>query len=71
MRFKNDYFYTFLTPFMISIALIGFVLRNENKKLFYLPLLTIGSYLIIEKDINRRLKRKNILKKIKFFKENK
>ena len=71
MRFKNDYFYTLLTPMMIVIALMGLVLRNENKKVFYLPLLTIGTYLIIEKDIQRRLNRKKILKKIKFFQKNK
>ena len=42
-----------------------------EKKIFYLPLGIISFYLIIEKDLNRRSKRKDILNKVKFFQKNK
>ena len=71
MKKKIAYFYSLIAPFMLLISIIGFTLRSQNKKIFYLPLGIISSYLIIQKEFNRRLKRKDILNKVKFFQKNK
>ena len=71
MKNKNGYWYTLLVPLMITISLIGLSLREVSEKTYYFPLLTIGLYLLIEKNINRGLHRKKILKKIQFFEKNK
>ena len=71
MKFKNIFIYTLIAPIMLMIAILGFTLRAERKKNFYLPLGIIGIYLILDKEFNRRLNRKNILNKIKVLKNNK
>ena len=71
MKNKSAYFYSLIAPFMLLIAISGFTLRAQNKKIFYLPLGMISFYLIIEKELNRRSKRKDILNKVKFFQKNK
>tara|TARA_B100000927_G_scaffold256608_1_gene224019 strand:- start:72 stop:299 length:228 start_codon:yes stop_codon:yes gene_type:complete len=71
MKTKNIILYSLIAPIMILLTIIGYILRAEQKKNFYLPLGTVGIYLILDKEINRRLSRKNILKKIQFFKNNK
>ena len=71
MKKKIAYFYSLIAPFMLLIAISGFILRSQNKKIFYLPLGMISFYLIIEKELNRRSKRKDILNKVKFFQKNK
>ena len=71
MKKKSAYFYSLIAPFMLLIAISGFNLRSQNKKIFYLPLGMISFYLIIEKELNRRSKRKDILNKVKFFQKNK
>ena len=71
MRKKSPYFYSLIAPFMLLLAISGFTLRSQSKKTFYLPLGIISFYLILEKELNRRSKRKDILKKVKFFQENK
>tara|TARA_Y100001933_G_scaffold248399_1_gene282281 strand:+ start:895 stop:1110 length:216 start_codon:yes stop_codon:yes gene_type:complete len=71
MKNRNAYFYSLIAPLMLLLAIIGFTFRSHSKKNLYLPLGLIGSYLIIEKEYNRRSKRKDILKKIKFFQNNK
>ena len=71
MKFKNIFIYTLIAPIMLMIAIFGFTLRTDRKKNFYLPLGTIGIYLILDKEFNRRLNRKNILNKIKVLKNNK
>ena len=71
MKKKSSYFYSLIAPFMLLIAISGFTFRSQNKKIFYLPLGMISVYLIIEKEFNRRSKRKDILKKVKFFQKNK
>jgi hypothetical protein len=52
---------------MIIISVIGLTLKENNKKIFYLPIGFMGISIILEKDIRRRLERKNILKKIKSY----
>ena len=71
MKKKSSYFYSLIAPFMLLIAICGFTLRSQNKKIFYLPLGMISFYLIIEKELNRRSKRKDILNKVNFFQKNK
>ena len=71
MKKKSAYFYSLIAPFMLLIAISGFTLRSPNKKIFYFPLGMISFYLIIEKELNRRSKRKDILNKVKFFQKNK
>ena len=71
MNKKSAYFYSLIAPFMLLLAISGFTLRSQSKKTFYLPLGIISFYLILEKEVNRRSKRKDILNKVKFFQKNK
>jgi len=71
MNKKSAYFYSFIAPLMLLLAIIGFTFRAQSKKIFYLPLGIISFYLIIEKEFNRRSKRNDILSKVKFFQKNK
>jgi len=43
------------------------ILRDNTKKIFYLPIGLMGISIILEKDVKRRLDRKYILKKIKSY----
>ena len=70
MQSKNKYIYSLVAPLMILIAIIGINFRGERKNNFYVPMGCIGIYLIVDKEFERRLKRKNILKKVKFFQKN-
>ena len=58
---------SFVAPFMILISAIGLILRENNKKIFYFPIGLMGISILLEKDVRRRLDRKNILKKIKSY----
>ena len=69
MKNQKAYLYSFISPLMIVIAIIGLIFKNENQKIYYLPLIITGFYLILEKEFCRRLHKKNILQKIKFFKK--
>ena len=71
MKKRTAYLYSLVAPFMLLLAIIGFTFRSQSKKTFYVPLGTIGFYLIIEKEFFRRSKRKDILNKVKFFQNNK
>ncbi len=62
---------SFVAPFMIFISLAGLIFRNNTKKIFYLPLGLMGISIILEKDVKRKLDRKNILKKIKSYQKGK
>ena len=70
IKTKNIFIYALIAPAMILITIIGYTFRSEKKNNFYLPLGTVGIYLIFNKEFHRRLGRKNILKKIQFFKNN-
>ena len=69
MKINNGFILSFVAPFMILISIIGITFRDNSKKIFYLPIGLIGISIILEKDIGRRLYRKNILKKINSFKK--
>ena len=65
MKINTRLILSFVAPFMILISFIGLTLRENKKKIFYLPIGLMGISIILEKDLGRRMARKNILKKIK------
>ena len=67
MKINKRLILSFVAPFMILISAIGLILRGNEKKIFYLPLGLMGISIIFEKDVRRRLYRKNILEKIKSY----
>ena len=67
MNINKRLILSFVAPFMILISAIGLILKDNSKKIFYLPLGLMGISIILEKDIRRRLDRKNILDKIKSY----
>ena len=67
MTVNKKFMLSFMAPLMSVISVIGLILREKNKKTFYLPIGLMGISIILEKDVRRRLDRKNILKKIKSF----
>ena len=67
MKIHNKFILSFVAPFMIVISAIGLILRENNKKIFYLPIGLMGISIILEKEVRRELDRKNILKKIKSY----
>ncbi|MBO8234611.1 DUF3188 domain-containing protein [Prochlorococcus marinus XMU1419] len=69
MKIDKRFILSFVAPFMILISAIGLILRDNSRKIFYLPVGLVGVSVILEKDIRRRLERKNILKKIKTYKK--
>ena len=58
---------SFVAPLMILISVIGLIFRDNSRKIFYLPIGLMGVSIILEKDVSRRLDRKNIFKKIKSY----
>jgi len=67
MKINKKFILSFVAPFMIFISTIGMISRDDTRKIFYLPIGLMGISIILEKDVRRRLVRKNILKKIKFY----
>ena len=67
MKNNNRFILSFVAPFMILISVIGLILRENTKKIFYFPIGLMGISIILEKDVKRRLDRKNILNKIKSY----
>tara|TARA_B100000989_G_scaffold205413_1_gene155562 strand:- start:568 stop:783 length:216 start_codon:yes stop_codon:yes gene_type:complete len=71
MKINKRFMLSFVAPFMIFISAMGLILRDNTRKIFYLPIGLMGILIILEKDFKRRLDRKNIFKKIKSFQKNK
>jgi len=69
MKIKRRFILSFVAPFMIFISALGFIIRDNNKKIFYLPIGFMGISIILEKDLRRKLDRKKILNKIKTYKK--
>ena len=67
MKTNKGYILSFVAPFMILISVMGLILRENNRKIFYLPIGLMGIVIILERVISRQLDRKNILKKIKYY----
>ena len=67
MNINKRFILSFVAPFMILISAIGFIFRDNSRKIFYLPIGIMGIVIILERSISRQLVRKNILKKIKTY----
>ena len=67
MKFNKVFLLSLVAPMMILMSFIGLIFRENNKKIFYLPIGLMGISIILEKDFRRRLDRKNIFKKIKSY----
>ena len=71
MKFEKAYIFSLVAPLMILLSLIGFISRQDRKKIFYLPIGLMGIFIILEKEFSRGIKRKKILNKIKSYKQTK
>ena len=67
MKINKRFILSSVAPFMILISAFGLILRDNTSKIFYLPIGLMGIVVILEKDVKRRLDRKNILEKIKSY----
>jgi hypothetical protein len=67
MKINKGLILSCVAPFMIIISSIGLIFKDNTKKVFYLPIGLMGISIILEKDVRRRLDRRNILKKIKSY----
>ena len=67
MKINKRFILSFVAPFMILMSASGLILRDNTKKTLYLPIGLMGISIILQKDLRRRLYRKNILKKIKSY----
>jgi len=67
MKINKRFVLSFVAPFMILISAVGLILRENTKKILYFPIGLMGISIILEKDVRRRLDRKNILNKIKSY----
>ena len=71
MKFEKAYIFSLVAPLMILLSLIGFISRQDSKKIFYLPIGLMGIFIMLEKELSRGTKRKKILNKIKSYKQTK
>ena len=69
MKINKRFILSLLAPLMILISAFGLVFKEKNKKIFYVPIGLMGIAIILEKDVGRKLDRKNILKKINSYKK--
>ena len=71
MKFEKGYIFSLVAPLMILLSIIGFISREDSKKIFYVPIGLMGIFIILEKELSRGIKRKKILNKIKSYKQSK
>ena len=71
MKNNKRFMLSFVAPFMILISAFGLILRENTKKIFYLPIGLMGIAILLEKDVKRRLDRENILNKIHSYQKDK
>jgi hypothetical protein len=71
MKINKRFILSFVAPLMILLSAIGLILRDDSRKIFYMPIGLMGISILLEKDLRRRFERKNILNKIKFYQKNK
>ena len=69
MKLEKAYIFSLVAPLMILFSLIGFIAREDSKKIFYLPIGLMGIFIISEKEFSKGQKRKKILIKIKSYKK--
>ena len=65
MKLEKAFLLSLIAPLMIIFSIIGLIARKDNKKIFYMPIGSVGMIIIIESAVSRKLKRHEILKKIK------
>ena len=70
MKINKKFILSLVAPFMILMSAFGLILRDNTRKIFYLPIGLIGISIILEKEVRRRLDRENILEKIKSYQRN-
>ena len=70
MKINKRFILSFVAPFMILMSVIGLILRDNNRKIFYLPIGLMGISILLEKELRRRFDRENILKKINSYQKN-
>ena len=70
MKLDKAFILSFAAPLMILMSIIGLISSKQSKKIFYLPLGLTGVFVILEKNISRKLNRQKLLKKIKSYKKN-
>ena len=71
MKINQRFILSLVAPFMILMSAIGLILRDNNRKIFYLPIGLMGISILLEKELRRRFDRENILKKINSYQRNK
>ena len=69
MKTNKRFILSFVAPFMILISSMGLIFRDDSRKIFYLPIGLMGIVIILERVISRKLDRKDILKKINYYKK--
>ncbi len=69
MKINKKLILSFVAPFMIFLSAVGFIFRDNSKKIFYLPIGLIGIAIILQRGTSRQFNRKNIFKKIKSYKK--
>ena len=69
MKINKRLILSFVAPFMILLSVFGLILRDNSRKIFYLPIGLMGISIILEKEVRRRIDRGKILKKIKSYKK--
>ena len=69
MKINKRIILSFVAPIMILISAIGLLLKDNSRKIFYLPIGLMGIVIILERVISRQLDRKDILNKIKSYKK--
>ena len=67
MKIRKTLIFSYVAPLMVLISAFGLFLTNDKKKIFYIPIGLVGIFIISEKAVSRKLKRRSILKKIKSF----
>ena len=67
MKINKRFILSFVPLLMIILSSMGLTFRDNNRKIFYLPMGLMGISILLEKDVKRRLNRKNIFKKIKSY----
>jgi len=67
MIINKRFILSFVAPFMILISVSGLIFRDNQRKIFYLPIGLMGIVIILERGVKRQVDRKNILKKIKSY----
>ena len=71
MKFEKGYIFSLVAPLMILLSIIGFISREDSKKIFYVPIGLMGVFIIMEKELSRGIKRKKFLTKIKSYRQTK